>query len=45
VISADGAEMTIVVVAGLDPATHPLSKKHLMQVMDTRVEPAYDELN
>jgi hypothetical protein len=32
VISANGAKMTIIVVAGLDPATHPLSKKHLMQI-------------
>jgi hypothetical protein len=32
VISANGAEMTIIVVAGFDPATHPLSKKHLMQI-------------
>jgi len=45
VISANGAEMTIIVVAGLDPATHPVSKKHLMQMMDARVEPAYDELS
>ena len=44
-ISANGAEMTIIVVAGLDPATHPLSEKHLMQMMDARVEPAHDELS
>jgi len=35
-MSAKGAEMTIVVVAALDPATHSLSKRHLMQMMDTR---------
>jgi hypothetical protein len=45
VISANGAEMTIIVVAGLDPATHSLSKRHLIQMMDARVEPAYDELS
>jgi hypothetical protein len=32
VISANGAEMTIIVVARLDSATYPLSKKDLMQI-------------
>jgi hypothetical protein len=31
------------VIAGLDPAIHPL-RKTLAKKMDTRVKPAYDEL-
>jgi hypothetical protein len=30
------------VIAGLDPAIHPLRKKRFTKVMDPRVEPAGD---
>jgi hypothetical protein len=31
-----------VVIAGLDPAIHPLRKKRLTKMMDPRVKPAGD---
>jgi hypothetical protein len=34
--------MPVAVIAGLDPAIHPL-RKTLAKKMDTRVKPAYDE--
>jgi hypothetical protein len=34
---------TSIVIAGLDPAIHPL-RKTLAKKMDTRVKPAYDEI-
>jgi hypothetical protein len=33
---------TVTVIAGLDPAIHPLRKKLPAKMMDTRVKPAYD---
>jgi hypothetical protein len=36
------AVFSALVVAGLDPATHQLRKKHLPSAIDTRVKPAYD---
>src|SRR5258705_4240478 len=33
------------VIAGLDPAIHPLPKIHFSRSMDTRVKPAYDDLD
>jgi hypothetical protein len=33
-----------IVMAGLDPAIHPLRKGLFRRLMDTRVKPAYDEL-
>jgi hypothetical protein len=36
--------MCVRVKAGLDPAIHPPSKDSLRTVMDTRVKPAYDEI-
>src|SRR4051812_2195804 len=38
---ATGARQHIGVIAGLDPAIHPL-RKTLARVMDTRVRPAYE---
>jgi hypothetical protein len=32
------------VIAGLDPAIHPLWETLLRRLMDTRVKPAYDDL-
>ena len=34
-------QIPIAVIAGLDPAIHPL-RKTLAKLMDTRVKPAYD---
>jgi hypothetical protein len=35
---------TSIVIAGLDPAIHRLSKRLFRSMMDTRVKPAYDEM-
>jgi hypothetical protein len=33
----------VIVIAGLDPAIHPLSEGFFKNVMDARVKPAHDE--
>jgi hypothetical protein len=32
----------LIVIAGLDPAIHPLQNRISRSLMDTRVKPAYD---
>jgi hypothetical protein len=33
----------LIVIAGLDPAIHPLLQNTLSRLMDARVKPAHDE--
>jgi hypothetical protein len=37
------ARQSVFVIAGLDPAIHPVRKDFFRSVMDARVEPAHDE--
>jgi hypothetical protein len=40
---SDGRGGTFVVIAGLDPAIHPLRKSLSRRMMDARVKPGHDD--